>query len=244
MEPGGHPNFELHNFANPTELATTAARRLLERLDERTKTATPFCLAISGGRISGDFFQAVAASDRAKTGSFNGVHFFWADERCVPADHLDSNFRLASESMLKPLGIPRAQIHRIRGETLPENAAIEAETELRRVCTNTAAGKPIFDLVLLGMGEDGHIASLFPPAPSRIESNEPVFRAVVASKPPPRRITLTYQTLANAKDIWVLVAGAGKEAAFQNSIQAGGETPLARLLSIRNSSAPLKIFKL
>ncbi len=239
METGGPPNYGLESFTSASELANAAADRLLVRLKQRRDTEGPFRLAISGGRISGDFFKAVATLGRSQTRVFAGVHFFWADERCVPPEHVESNFRLANDSMLKPLGIPEDQIHRIHGEIDPSVAAIEAQAELTRI-GKSSQGTPVLDLVLLGMGEDGHIASLFPPAPPKIDANEPVYRVVVAVKPPPHRITLTYSVLANAKDVWVLVAGAGKETAYQNSIKPNGGTPLARLLSNRKSTLILK----
>lgn len=244
METDGPARFEVQAFAGANELAHAAARRLVERLNQRQDVATPFCLAISGGRISGDFFRAVAAIAGSRPRVFNNVHFFWADERCVPADNSDSNYRLASESMLEPLGIPPARVHRIRGEIDPVIAAAEAEGRVRQVCTNSMSGIPVLDLVLLGMGEDGHVASLFPPAPLVDESNEPIFRAVVAPKPPPRRITMTYRALTNATDVWVLVAGSGKETAYQNSIMPDGRTPLARVIHARRATVILRNFDL
>jgi 6-phosphogluconolactonase len=144
-----------------------------------------------------------------------------------------SNFRSAHECLFEPLGIEPSRIHRIRGEIAPELAAAEAEAELRRFAPPNATGQPVLDLVLLGMGEDGHVASLFP-GESESERRSPrVYRPVVAPKPPPRRITLGYGVLAAAREVWVLVSGAGKEAALAESLSAEGQTPLAHVLRSR-----------
>ena len=115
---------------------------------------------------------------------------------------------------LGPLGIPAHHIHRIRGETPPGAAAAQAETELRDLAPPGQGGQPVLDLVFLGMGEEGHVASLFPGEPPEIVASPAVYRPVTASKPPPRRITLGYPAIAAARQVWVLAAGPGKDQAF------------------------------
>ena len=122
------------------------------------------------------------------------VQFFWADERCVPPDDTESNFRLANELLFAPLKISESQIHRIRGELPPETAAAQAAAELRRFASSNANGQPVLDLIFLGMGEDGHVASLFPDEMEIAGSDKAVYRAVNNSpKPPPNRITIRLQ---------------------------------------------------
>ena len=94
----------------------------------------------------------------------------------------------------------------------------------------------MLDLIILGMGEDGHVASLFPGAPQEVVVTKAVYVPVLASKPPPRRITLNFAALAAARQVWVLVSGAGKENALRESLAANGKTPLARVLQMRDKT--------
>ena len=96
-----------------------------------------------------------------------------------------------------------------------------------------AEGRPVLDLIILGMGEDGHVASLFPGAPEEVARCKSVYLPVVASKPPPRRITISFATIAAARQVWVLASGAGKERALRESLSANGKTPLACVLQER-----------
>jgi 6-phosphogluconolactonase len=129
------------------------------------------------------------------------------------------------------LGIVADRIHRIRGEASPEEAAQHAEAELCRIAPLNGDGQPVLDLIFLGMGEDGHVASLFPGEPETALSDKAVYRVVRNSpKPPPVRITLGYATIAAARQVWVLASGAGKETALRESLKPEGQTPLARVL--------------
>ena len=221
------PNWELKHFANAAAVADQCAADCLALL---APPSARKCIAISGGRIAKDFFTSVARVAQERGQSLAHVHFFWADERCVPPDHAESNYRSAAEMLFTPLSLPSQNIHRLRGEEEPGHAAREAETELRRFATTSAADQPVLDLVLLGMGEDGHIASLFPRESGDVMSSQAVYRSVTASKPPPRRITLGYAAIAAAREVWALASGAGKEAALRESLSPDGTTPLARVL--------------
>lgn len=187
-------------------------------------------MALSGGRITLKFFAAVIELAKVQGVSLENVHFFWADERCVPPTDSESTFAAANEHFFQPLGIAPDKIHRIPGELPPAKAAELAATELARFC-------PHLDLIFLGMGEDGHVASLFPGEPEATRANPAVFRAVTNSpKPPPNRVTLGYRSIAAAKQVWVLASGKGKEAALAESLSATGKTPLARVLQSRAHS--------
>ena len=222
--------WELKSCANSISLAEESAVAFIAWA---AGSRAPKSVAVSGGRIAKDFFSSVARMAQERGQSLAQVHFFWADERCVPPDHSESNYRSAAELLFAPLGLPPQNVHRIRGEDEPESAAREIEAELRRFAPATAAGQPILDLILLGMGEDGHVASLFP-GESEVTMNSPaVYRAVTANKPPPRRITLGYAALAAAGEVWVLASGVGKEAALRESLATAGKTPLGRMLGLR-----------
>lgn len=226
----------LQLFSDATALAAAAARDWLAQLEVANRRGARHLVALSGGRIARDFFAATAAAARLQGVSFASAHFFWADERCVPPDDPESNFGMARELLLGPLGIQDEAVHRIRGELDSGDAAAAAADDLCRCAPVDAAGQPVLDLVILGMGEDGHVASLFPGEPPDRFTLPSVYRAVIGPKPPPHRVTLGYPAIAAASQAWVLISGRGKEAALQESLTSSGRTPLARVLQSRSST--------
>lgn len=212
-------------------------------------------VALSGGRVAKKFFPAAVQRMAGQGGSFAGVEFFWADERCVPADDLESNYLLADELLFKPGRVQRSSIHRIRGELDAEAAAKLATSELQSVYKGGPPPSlrppsprliergqgdrdhrqmPVLDLVLLGLGEDGHVASLFPADAEAGGDLDSVFRAVRNSpKPPPNRVTLGHGAIAAAREVWVLASGKGKEAALRESLSPISQTPLGRIIKNR-----------
>jgi len=226
------PNYELLTFLGPLPLAQAAAEAWLSKIESASRQHHSQLVALSGGRIAGDFFRAVAENARRRSISSAAVQFFWGDERCVPPQDPESNYGLAEKWLLQPLQVSAAQVHRIRGELPPEEAASEAAAELRRLAPANPDGQPVLDLIFLGMGEDGHIASLFPATPPESIPPDAVYWPVTAVKPPPKRITLTYPAIIAAREVWVLASGAGKTEALRASL-AGTQTPLGRLLSMR-----------
>jgi 6-phosphogluconolactonase len=232
-------NFELISFPNDLALAEAVANDWLSEVGATNRTGAPPFVALSGGRIARRFFTAVAEFGKARNVSLARVHFFWADERCVPPTDAESNFALANERLLQPLKIAADQIHRIPGELNPPQAAAAATTELSRVVPRNQNGQPMLDIVFLGMGEDGRVASLFPGEPEEVISDKSIYRAVTATKPPPLRITVGYGVIAAARQVWVLASGAGKESALCESLGTAGQTPLGRVLKLR---AHTKIF--
>jgi len=222
-------NFKLIQFATADELAQAAAGAWLNEVEAADRAGKKYCVALSGGRVTQKFFAATVEQARERNISFAPVHFFWADERCVPPGDPDSNYKIANDLLFIPLKISEAQIHRIRGEELPASAVKVIESEFIQ-----ATPSQVFDLILLGMGEDGHIASLFPGASQAIRDTATSFLVVEHSpKPPPTRISLSYKTIFAAKNVWVLASGAGKESALRESLSPGGRTPLARVLQSR-----------
>ena len=222
---------EIIRFPNDTALVDHAVAAFLREVSSAAR-GRPYRMALSGGRIAGRFFATLATRARAQSAVLESVDFFWADERCVPPTDSESNFALADQNLFAPLGIKPAQIHRIRGELLPDPAAAEAEADITKAIPLNPSGQPVFDLVHLGMGEDGHVASLFPnETPDRIESQR-IYRAVVGPKPPPARVTLSYAALAAARQVWVIASGAGKQDALNRSLANPTDTPLGHLLSL------------
>ena len=238
---------KLISFATADELARTVASAWLDEIEAAKRAGKRHCVALSGGRIARKFFAAVVEQAKARKIGDGGtpslpsnVHFFWTDERCVPPDDPESNFCPAKKLLFEPLKIGDAQIHRIHGEDSPEAAATAASTEITQIAPLNEAGQPILNIIFLGMGEDGHVASLFPGEPDVLISDRAIYRAVKNSpKPPPNRVTLGYAVIAVAKQVWVLVTGTGKEAALRESLLSKGRTPLARVTQFKTRT---KIF--
>lgn len=225
-------SYTLHHFEDAETLAAAAAERWRTALLERDP-ARSFTVALSGGRIPKALYKAFAGL--AAGDSLEGVHFFWGDERVVPPTDPESNYHLAAVPLFLALKIPESQVHRMITERDEAFAVQQAEAELCRVAKLNVQGQPELDLVFLGMGEDGHVASLFPGDTQALETPA-VYRAVTGPKPPPRRITLGYPALAAAREVWVLASGEGKKEALQASLEPTGDTPLARVLQSRSNT--------
>lgn len=165
---------------------------------------------LSGGRTPGPLY-ALLASERRDQIPWEFVHVFWGDERYVPTDDPASNFRMAKNALLDHVPCPAENVHPMPTRfPSPDDAAVDYERTVRAYFGN---GHPHFDLVLLGMGEDGHTASLFPGSPALGEQARWVV-AVTAPADPPTRLTMTFPVLIRAANIYVLVAGSTKAAAL------------------------------
>ncbi len=235
-------NIELVTLVDADELARVAAEAWLHEIEMANRSGKGLCVALSGGRITHKFFERTVEKAREQAVSFHGVHFFWADERCVPPTDPESNFKLANDLLFEPLRISKNHVHRILGEKSPQTALKAAEEELSHFASTDKSGRPFLDLIFLGMGEDGHVASLFQNAMSTLsndaKSNGSFIFVEDSPKPPPRRISLSFNAIVGAKSVWVLVSGSGKEAALKESL-GKGRTPLARVIEAR---AATKIF--
>jgi 6-phosphogluconolactonase len=227
---------QLHHHATPEELAKAAATKFVGLLKRRSDLRHPFGLALSGGRIAKPFYDCIVKLVQESPTSFDDVHFFWADERCVPALSAESNYSTAREQLFIPLQIPEANIHRILADRDVQFAVDQAEAELCRIMPLNPIGQPILDVVLLGMGEDGHVASLFPEEGPEMLRDDRVYRDVVATKPPPKRITLGYQPILAARDVWVLASGIGKISAFRGLLAMDERLPIARIVAGRSQT--------
>jgi 6-phosphogluconolactonase len=226
--------FELKTFADDKALATAAASDWVELLK---LSRSQYTVALSGGRVVKAFFAEVAKLAASAPGLMANVHFFWADERCVTPTDADSNFRLANENLFAPLGIPAGTVHRLKGELPAAEAVEDAISELNRILPRADAGIPALDMIFLGMGEDGHTASLMPNAkPEVLNCTQPFTQVDNSPKPPPDRLTMTYPMLAAAENVWALIPSKGKEAALKQTLSPNGKTPLARVLQSRSKT--------
>jgi len=155
---------------------------------------------------------------------WENIDLYWVDERCVPPDNADSNYRMTRETLLDEVPLRPEQIHRIEGELDPEVAASRYESELRNSFRLEGAEIPRFDLIALGMGPDGHTASLFP----HTEAINELSRLAVANHVPQQkqswRITLTWPVINHASSVFFLIAGADK-AAVLNEVLTGPQEP-------------------
>ena len=220
-------------FGGSDELDRAAADLIAERSTKAINERGRFSVALSGGATPRGLYRLLASSAYRDRIDWKAVHVFWVDERCVPPDHRDSNFRLVHDLLLSRAPVPQGNIHRIRGEDLPETAAQAYDEELR---TFFRATVPAFDLVLLGMGADGHTASLFPSHPAVKESS----RFVVPVTDGPggyRRITMTLPVLDHASMVLFLVTGQEKADAVAQVLGQGnpGQYP-AGLVRSRSGS--------
>lgn len=190
-------------------------------------------LALSGGRVASALYAELVRQSAARRVRLNGTDLFWADERCVPPDHPESNFRLAREGLIDPLGLPPQRLHRLRGEEDPDHAAAAANADWDRWTARRARRGPHLDGVILGVGEDGHVASLFPGnLAADLPRREP-FRAVTGPKPPPQRLTMGYPLLWSARRLVILALGPGKSEVVLASLTGRHETPLTHVLRPR-----------
>jgi 6-phosphogluconolactonase len=219
------------NDAGGAELARAAAEEVVRLAGEAVAARGRFTFVLSGGSTPRSLFTLLAdphESFRDRI-TWNAVHVFWGDERCVPPDHPDSNYRMAREALLDHVPIPAANVHRIAAEN-PDAAAAAAlyDAELGTffsLADGENRGLPRFDLILLGLGPDGHTASLFPGNAAVHETERRVIAPFV-EKLNTHRITLTAPVLNHAAVVIFLVSGAEKVAALAAVIEGARQVDL------------------
>ncbi|HKW39905.1 MAG TPA: 6-phosphogluconolactonase [Gemmatimonadales bacterium] len=188
---------------DPHAFPRRAAEWLAETMTGVLAARRQCAIALSGGRTPGPVYGALAASDLSRRIDWSRVDVFFADERAVPPDDAESNYRLLQETLLTRVGVPKPQVHRMQGESPDLDAA--AAVYARELPAT-------LDVLVLGMGADGHTASLFPGSPAILERRRHVM-AVESPKPPHRRITITPPVIAAARHVVVLVTGRDKASA-------------------------------
>lgn len=193
------------------ELSRKAAEQFVALARQAVAAHGRFSVALSGGSTPKALYSLIATSEFSEQLAWQQIHFFWGDERCVPPDHAESNFRMVDESLLSKIPIPGDNVHRMIGEIEPAIAAAAYEAELRRLFPSSPEKLPSFDLMLLGLGEDGHTASLFPGSSAMSETEHWVATTYV-EKLDAHRLTLTFPVINNAAQIAFLVAGKSKSA--------------------------------
>jgi len=210
---------------DPAALAWRAALHFVELAEEAVAARGRVRIAVSGGTTPKATFALLAdpAHPFLTRMPWAQLELFFVDERTGPPDNSESNFRMTKETLLDHLNLSPDQIHRIQGELEPEAAAAEYEFDLRRTFRLEGAESPRFDIVALGMGDDGHTASLFP----HTEAIHELGRLVVANHVPLKntwRITLTWPVINHAREVFFLIEGAAK-AVVLNQVLTGPKDP-------------------
>ena len=236
LPPEGPPHFEIRVLPDPAEAAIAAARELVSACSDSLADHGVFRPAFSGGSTPRLFFDALAGAAFRSLVAWSRARIFFVDERCVPPDDERSNYRLAKEHLLDPLGVPAENVFRMRGEEEPRRAADEYETLLRREFARTNH-LPQFDYVLLGLGPDGHTASLFPGTRAVEETHRNVVENYVP-KLEEWRLTLTLPVLNAARRAVFLVLGEEKRdvlAAVLRSERGSADLPASLVRPPRGS---------
>lgn len=213
-------------------LMRSAAERVISVAGEAIEARGRFVWALAGGSTPAALYRLLASPGWAERVAWSRVHFFWGDERCVPPDHAESNYRMAREALLDAVAPAPSHVHRLEGELPAAVAAERYEAELAR-CLELEAGVPAFDLILLGMGADGHTASLFPDTPALSEQARWVAANPVSALATVR-LTFTLPLINAGRSVLFLVAGADKAERLEQVLsQSPGPALPARLVRPR-----------
>lgn len=197
-----------HSFASQDEINQAILKRILQAADEAIAKYGSFLIVLAGGSTPKSVYQLLAKEQA----DWANWHVFHNDDRCLPVDHAERNSKMAREAWLNHVAIPQAQIHDIPAEL--------GNVEGAKAYAKTLAGVRSFDLVILGLGEDGHTASLFPnQAVDNSADAVPVFNS---PKPPADRVTISQNRLNNTHEVLFLVTGAGKQDAVNNWLNGVG----------------------
>lgn len=233
------------------KLASSVARRLLDRLVRRSAAGKISHLALTGGAIGTDVLRAAGADPRRAEVDWSTVHFWWGDERFLPRDHAERNERVAREALLDHIDVPAGNIHAIAaaGEGIDlDQAADLYAAELERFAADGQEW-PSFYICFLGVGPDGHIASLFPDRGEIQVTDRSVLPVRDAPKPPSDRVTLTRPVINSARCVWMVLSGTDKAAALglalagasYDSVPAAGAKGLKRTMLFVDEAAAQQV---
>lgn len=231
-------------FGSEEELSVSLAKYTAALSEKYARERGAFSVVVSGGSLIKSLRKLVEPPYLDSV-EWDKWHVFWVDERVVPKDHADSNYKLANDGFLSKVPIPPGNVYAINDALSAEGAADDYETCLKQLVKSkvvdysAAEGVPKFDLMLLGMGPDGHVASLFPGHPLLNEKERWVTFIKDSPKPPPERITFTFPVINASANIALVVTGAGKAgpvARAFGSDQAGSDLLPVQMLSLKDGS--------
>lgn len=223
---------DIHIFADRRALATALSFHVAQAAQASSAACGRFCVALSGGSLMDMLAPALAAQSLRERIDWSTWHVFWIDERWVPLSSPDSNFGLARRLLFGRVGIPEKHIHAADDSKSPDETAFAYEARIRRTLSVETGEFPRFDMILLGLGEDGHTASLFPGHPALWESRRWVVPVFNAPKPPPVRLTMTLPVINAARQVVFVAAGSGKAGVVADVLNPspGGQSLPARMV--------------
>ena len=206
-------------------LCQRAATTLIEMAKTNAAEGRPFHVALAGGSTPKALYELLAQTPYAEDMPWEHLRFFFGDERTVPPEHDESNFRMANEALLSQVPLNSEQIHRIQGELEDANEAASLyDAELSQYLPRDEEGVSQFDLVLLGLGPDGHIASLFPDT-DVLNNNKSRAAAVWVEKFNTWRISITFPLINHARNVWMFVCGEGKKQIIDEVLNHSFDVP-------------------
>ena len=226
-------------FDDADEVARSAARRFVDLAHESIEARGRFSVALAGGSTPKRIYELLAGEDLSGQINWPGVHIFFGDERCVPPNDDQSNYRMANEALLARVNLPEENVHRMRGESDAVANARLYEDEMRSFFGDE--NWPQFDLVMLGMGDDGHTASLFP-GTSALEVKQAWVTSNWVEKFNTYRITLTAPAINHARHIMFIVTGAGKADRLEEVLYGAQDTQRLPSQLIRPDEGALEWF--
>jgi 6-phosphogluconolactonase len=220
----------LHRFDTPEALAAALAEDFKSAVNLAAEEGKLLKVALSGGSTPKRFFKRLAEPPYRDGISWQTVHFFWGDERCVPPEDQDSNYGTAHELLFSLINFPEENVHRIHGEADPEGEAERYTAEIKTILPLQKDEFPHFDWILLGMGEDGHTASLFPG--TDLGESQKICKVAVHPQSGQRRISLTLPVINAAKRVSFLITGGNKKEVFReiyDGAPGSGKYPAAHV---------------
>ena len=214
-------------FPDKFELASKFCDELVNLISQKEEIN----LCLSGGGTPEIIYQTLVKNYKGKI-NWKKVHLFWGDERCVPPDDEESNFGMTKKYLLNFIGIPEKNVHRIKGENDPETEAIRYSAEIKKAVLSKD-GFPAFSLVMLGLGEDGHTASIFPDQMQVLNSNK-ICEVTIHPSTKQQRITLTGKVINHTERIIFLVTGRSKASILKKVLEEKNELFPAEFISPTN----------
>jgi 6-phosphogluconolactonase len=216
-------------FRTPEELAETFALELVNRIREAEVKRSSFTIALSGGSTPA-LLYSILAEKHGNAIDWSFVHLFWGDERCVGPGDPESNFGMTDKKLISKINIPASNIHRVKGEADPVKEAVRYSEEIVRY-TRTEKNIPVFDQIILGMGEDGHTASIFPEN-KELLTGEKICDVALHPVSGQKRITITGKVINNADEITFLVTGHSKAHVIEQIFKEEASFPASLIVPL------------